>query len=191
MATEYPAAEFVGIDKVLLFPQTIRPANVTFKQIDVTHGLPFEDNTFDFVHIRLFLLAFNREQWVACLQEIRRVTKPGGYVQLMEDDGDEVVREFASQVERMMNLNDQDPRLCEKLGELLSKNGFTPVEEVKRSVPLGKNTHFTFDTCKPLVIGIYHLTTEEQYQTLKHKWLESRRKSSNSTWFAAVGRNPA
>jgi ubiquinone/menaquinone biosynthesis C-methylase UbiE len=86
MATEFPAAHFTGIDKVYLFPKCIYPENVSFQQMDVTDGLPFQDNTFDFVHLRLFVLAFNETQWDETLKEIYRVTKPGGYVQLMEVD---------------------------------------------------------------------------------------------------------
>jgi ubiquinone/menaquinone biosynthesis C-methylase UbiE len=52
--------------------------------MDVTDGLPFEDDTFDFVHLRLFVLAFNEMQWDKSLKEIYRVIKPGGYIQLME-----------------------------------------------------------------------------------------------------------
>jgi ubiquinone/menaquinone biosynthesis C-methylase UbiE len=84
MATEFPSVNFTGIDQVELFPHDIRPSNVTFQKQDVLLGLPFEDNSFDFVQMRLFLLAFNRSQWQDALKEAYRVTKPGGYVQLLE-----------------------------------------------------------------------------------------------------------
>jgi ubiquinone/menaquinone biosynthesis C-methylase UbiE len=84
MATEFPSAQFVGIDQVALFPHDIRPANVTFQKQDVLLGLPFEDNTFDLVQMRLFSLAFTRSQWAEALKEAYRVTKPGGFVQFLE-----------------------------------------------------------------------------------------------------------
>lgn len=84
MATEHPAAQFIGLDKVRLFPKTIRPANVSFEQRDVTLGLPYKDNTFDLVHMRLFLMAFNKFDYDECLKEVYRVTKPNGIFQLME-----------------------------------------------------------------------------------------------------------
>ena len=84
MATEFPTAKFVGIDKEALFPQIIRPANVEFYEGDVRNGLPFEDNYFDLVQIRLFLLAFDMSDWEGCLKEVYRVLKPGGYIQWTE-----------------------------------------------------------------------------------------------------------
>jgi ubiquinone/menaquinone biosynthesis C-methylase UbiE len=84
MATDYPTAHFTGIDIVPLFPQDIRPVNVNFKQEDVLTGLSFEDNTFDFVQMRLFGFQFNKLQWATSLKEAYRVTKPGGYIQLLE-----------------------------------------------------------------------------------------------------------
>lgn len=84
MATEHPAAQFIGLDKVRLFPKAIRPANVLFEQCDVTLGLPFKDNTFDLVQMRLFLVAFNKFDYAECLKEVYRVTKPNGILQLME-----------------------------------------------------------------------------------------------------------
>lgn len=86
MATEFPAAHFTGIDKVYLFPKCIYPPNVSFQQLDVMDGLPFEDNSFDFVSLRLFVLAFTKTDYDDALKEIYRVLKPGGVVQLMEVD---------------------------------------------------------------------------------------------------------
>lgn len=84
MATEHSHTQFIGVDKLPLFPQDIRPANVTFKEADVLAGLPFEDNSFDLIQMRLFLVTFNRTQYIESLNEIYRLLKPGGFVQLVE-----------------------------------------------------------------------------------------------------------
>ncbi|KAG1437454.1 hypothetical protein G6F56_013095 [Rhizopus delemar] len=84
MATEYPNTQFVGIDKLSLFPQDIRPANVQFQLADILSGLPFEDETFHFIQMRLFLVTFNRTQWTDALKEVGRLLKPGGFIQLIE-----------------------------------------------------------------------------------------------------------
>lgn len=63
-----------------IFPNNIRPANVTFQIGNILEGLSFEDNTFDMVNMNFFILAFKKEEWVGVLKEIRRVLKPGGFL---------------------------------------------------------------------------------------------------------------
>lgn len=78
MATEYPNSEFIGIDMCDVFPNNIRPVNVTFKIVNILEGLPFEDDTFDMANLTLFILALKKDQWIPLLKEIKRVIKPGG-----------------------------------------------------------------------------------------------------------------
>lgn len=84
MATEYPNVQFTGIDQISSIPQDIRPSNIDFSVQDVLCGLSFEDNSFDFVQMRLFSMTFDRAYWVQALAEVYRVLKPGGYIQLLE-----------------------------------------------------------------------------------------------------------
>ncbi|RHZ87026.1 hypothetical protein Glove_41g82 [Diversispora epigaea] len=86
MATEYQNPQFTGIDVAPLYPTEIKPENVTFQQANVLLGLPFEDNTFDFVYIRFMIFAFSVEDWERAIKEVVRVTKPGGWVEIMEKD---------------------------------------------------------------------------------------------------------
>jgi SAM-dependent methyltransferase len=48
--------------------------------------LPFEDNHFDFIMQRMVTTAYSQEDWKHILPELLRVTKPGGYIQLVEVD---------------------------------------------------------------------------------------------------------
>nr|CAG8476264.1 10020_t:CDS:2 [Entrophospora candida] len=63
-ANDYPRSDFVGIDVVASFPTQIKPRNTTFVQGNVLNGLPFEDETFDFVHMRLMVGAFSEQEWI-------------------------------------------------------------------------------------------------------------------------------
>ncbi|KAL9543656.1 hypothetical protein MBANPS3_008015 [Mucor bainieri] len=200
MATEHPATHFIGLDKVSLFPKCIRPANVSFVQHDATLGLPYEDNTFDLVHMRMFLIAFNKYQYADCMKEVFRVTKPNGIVQLLEvemvDDGDELVREFGAAIDKIMAANDQDAMVAQKLSTIISTYGFTPIQEVRKSIrlnnhPLASEFLYIFDisldTLQRIVFAVYGLSTEEEYKLWKQKWLNSRKNSSASTWWCAAG----
>jgi ubiquinone/menaquinone biosynthesis C-methylase UbiE len=61
--------------------------NFRFTVHNVLKGpIPFESNTFDYVEQSITSLAYKSEDWPKVLQELKRVTKPGGYIQLIEPE---------------------------------------------------------------------------------------------------------
>ena len=86
MCKEYPLCDFVGIDISPLFPSSdsLSPniSNLTFIQSNVLNGLPFKDNTFDFVHQRLWMNTLNMKQWELVIRELKRVCKVGGWLEV-------------------------------------------------------------------------------------------------------------
>lgn len=48
--------------------------------------LPFPDNSFDFTMQHMASFSYRRDRWPQILDELVRVTKPGGYIQLFEID---------------------------------------------------------------------------------------------------------
>lgn len=87
MANEFPDAIVTGIDMSSVFPTTIIPGNCQFIQHNIIQGLPFPDNHFDFVYQRLLIAGLTPANWVAVVAELERVTKPGGWIELVEVDG--------------------------------------------------------------------------------------------------------
>lgn len=84
VATEFPGGDFHGIDVYDIFPRNIRPANVHFQSCDALEGLPFPDNTFDLVNMRMLYVALKKDEWSLMFKEIYRVLKPGGFLQSCE-----------------------------------------------------------------------------------------------------------
>jgi SAM-dependent methyltransferase len=92
MAQQFPQANVVGVDIVPPAPTdaAVRqgredaPENYVFVQGDFTKGLPFGDNSFDFVHMRLVVMALPATAWLPVIQELRRVTRPGGWIELVD-----------------------------------------------------------------------------------------------------------
>nr|BBH93661.1 hypothetical protein KTA_18600 [Thermogemmatispora argillosa] len=83
LARQFPHAEVIGLDLEQVKAST-PPPNYRFVQGDVLKGLPFENNSFDFVHQRLLFLAIPLAAWPGVVQELARVTSPGGWVELLE-----------------------------------------------------------------------------------------------------------
>ena len=64
-----------------------KPSNVEFVEYNVLDGLPFNNNSFDYVFARVLVSVYSRTQWTElAIPEYTRVTKPGGWVELMEFD---------------------------------------------------------------------------------------------------------
>ncbi|CAG8503771.1 1548_t:CDS:2 [Paraglomus brasilianum] len=84
MALDYPVSIFVGIDIAPLFPEN-HPPNAAFLKCNIMDGLPFPDNTFDFVRQAFVIVCMNWQAWKEkVVKELIRVTKPGGYIEIME-----------------------------------------------------------------------------------------------------------
>ena len=99
MAAQFPRASVVGVDAVTpqadaaraadasqdeLPEQERRPANYRFVAANLLEGLPFDDGSFDFVHQRLLYSAIPAPRWPGEVRELARVTRPGGWVELVE-----------------------------------------------------------------------------------------------------------
>ncbi|RUP49636.1 S-adenosyl-L-methionine-dependent methyltransferase, partial [Jimgerdemannia flammicorona] len=84
MAIEYPDSHFYGIDICPVFDGSVHPPNVTFSLANLTDHLPFPDGHFDFVFMRCLVAGLQNKEWPRVMCELMRVTKQGGWVELVE-----------------------------------------------------------------------------------------------------------
>lgn len=84
LAQQFPQADVIGLDLEQVKITSTPPANFRFVQSNALQGLPFESDSFDFVHQRLLILAVPVSAWPGLIQELARVTAPGGWVELVE-----------------------------------------------------------------------------------------------------------
>jgi SAM-dependent methyltransferase len=82
LCEEFPDALVVGLDVDPGKPE--RPDNYRFVRANVLNGLPVADGSFDFVHQRLLQAAIPLPSWPDAVGQLLRVTRPGGFVELME-----------------------------------------------------------------------------------------------------------
>ncbi|CAI2163988.1 17653_t:CDS:2 [Funneliformis geosporum] len=75
-ATNYQSSHFLGIDICTVFPS----------EVNVLNGLPFEDNSFDYVHQGNMVEVYTIDQWNFIISELIRVCKPGGYIEFTEPE---------------------------------------------------------------------------------------------------------
>lgn len=84
MCKEFPDAKVTGMDLEEMESKQERPANYQFVIGNVLQDLPFEDNLFDFVHQRFLVAAIKSALWPHVIHELVRVTKPGGWLEMVE-----------------------------------------------------------------------------------------------------------
>jgi SAM-dependent methyltransferase len=82
ICAEHPSALVVGFDLVSGKPG--QPERYHYVRGNVLPGLPFGDDQFDFVHQRLLVTGVPLVVWPGLVAELVRVTRPGGWVELVE-----------------------------------------------------------------------------------------------------------
>ncbi|RUS12597.1 hypothetical protein BC937DRAFT_87452 [Endogone sp. FLAS-F59071] len=103
MAESFPMSHFVGIEltNYKLKPSEF-PDNCTFPRCSIVElPLPFDDSSFDYVFMRYSLSSVPSDCFSNILIELKRVLKPGGYLEWNEPDslfrGGPLVTQFMSE----------------------------------------------------------------------------------------------
>lgn len=142
MAALFPQAHILGIDIVLTSLPRPVPQTCLFTQGNILHGLPFPDGQFDFTHQRLLVAAIPAACWPTHVQELVRVTRPGGWVEVLEI-GDTIQRAgpattrlftWMTAISKTLGF---ETEILRHLGDLLRRAGCEPVESQEIPIPLG------------------------------------------------------
>ncbi|GCE50885.1 ubiquinone/menaquinone biosynthesis C-methylase UbiE [Thermosporothrix hazakensis] len=207
MAKEFPEAKVVGMD--IEIPATARmgaPRNSQFVEGNVLKGLPFQDGAFDFVHQRLLVAAIPGSAWPAVVAELARVTRPGGYVELLEtldvfeNEGPNTARLMEWWREAGRRSGFGSPPIQE-LDQLFESAGLTNVTFTAVPVPLGKwggrvgemmgrDIHLVFNNLR-VACDRLGVVPEKEYdatwKALPQEWEELH---TSSIFFLVYGQKP-
>ncbi|RUP43881.1 hypothetical protein BC936DRAFT_136586 [Jimgerdemannia flammicorona] len=82
MARDYPNTTFEATDIADVFRKNDVPENITFTIANTLKGLPFPDDHFDYIFQRCMLMSFSVREWNIAINELMRVLKPGGFLEL-------------------------------------------------------------------------------------------------------------
>lgn len=142
-AREFPEAKITGIDIESHLPDMPLPPNFQFIQGNILAGLPFPDNAFDYTHQRLLVGAIPAQQWPLALQELTRVTRPQGWVEVLESgmiylNAGPATRQFQSwwqAGEKNLGFN---LALMPHLDQMLKNAGLREIQAETLQLPLGK-----------------------------------------------------
>jgi hypothetical protein len=83
MAETFPKSNFTGVDLTnTLIGNDDMSKNIKFVKGNVLDGLPFKNSTFDYVFLRNLSYGFSEQDWKVVINEIIRITKPGGWIEV-------------------------------------------------------------------------------------------------------------
>jgi len=144
VARQFPAALVIGLD---VEPgKAGGPDNYRLVRANLLRGLPFADESFDYVHQRLMATsAIPRAAWPGVLADLVRVTVPGGWIELVEvvvrvaPAGPATQRLF--ELTRLVGRDygvDTDAVVIRVLGDHLGQAGLVEVEQRNVDFPVGE-----------------------------------------------------
>jgi SAM-dependent methyltransferase len=143
LCAESPHAHVVGFD--LAMSKRPWPATYRFVRGNLLQGLPFADDRFDFVHQRFLLAGVPVKDWARTMTELVRVTRPNGWLELVEMEFDIApagpatrrLFEMAWRVGRNAGL-DTTGIIYRSLGEHARRASLVDVEAREDTVPIGE-----------------------------------------------------
>lgn len=208
MAQLFPQANVIGVD--LVPPPVDRdpthyggPANFVFVTGNILEGLPFADASFDFAHQRLLISALPADRWPGVVQELIRVTRRGGWVELVEGDikvahGGPALNRIGDWIYEAVGRRGIDVNMCRQIGELLRYGGLAGVAQREIRLPLGKRfgrvggmmeTNFLalFEGVKGLVVAMGITTQEDFEEAVREAVTEMERGSPEGVLYIAYG----
>jgi SAM-dependent methyltransferase len=143
LCREFPDCLVVGFD--LASPKPVQAHNFEFVQGNLLHGLPFADDDFDVVHQRLLAAsAVPLQLWSSVVADLVRVTRPEGWVELVESAPEiesagpatERLFSYVRQLGRSHGL-DTTSLIVRSLGDHLTRAGLADVQSQTIDVPIG------------------------------------------------------
>lgn len=146
MASLFPDANVVGADIAAPGPAAadqdfVRPENYAFVTGNILEGLPFGDGAFDYTHMRLLLFAIPEARWPDVTRELVRVTKPGGWIELVEtgpqQNGGPAMDQIVNWITQASMRRGVNPLVGPRIGEYLRAGGVANVSARTVALPVG------------------------------------------------------
>jgi len=148
MAERFPQARIVGVD--IMPPAALEghaplhmPATYSFVAANVLEGLPFPDATFDYVHQRLLYAALPADRWQPVVNELLRLTRAGGWIELVEgglvQQGGPAMNTLNAWMSEASARRGINASAGSRIGSFLQAAGASGVKQHSINLPMGKH----------------------------------------------------
>jgi ubiquinone/menaquinone biosynthesis C-methylase UbiE len=210
MAQAFPDAQVAGCDLVEAGTGKeaagLVPGNYQFFIGDVLKGLPFDDQSFDFIHQRFLIMGIPTALWPQDIAELMRLTRQGGWVEIVESETQAInpgptVQKYCDMVTEASKRRGILSASVPKLGSMMQEAGLINVQTRSVNVPIGKwgghlgammatNLVAGGLALKPLVVSQGLANAEEyerMYSVVQREWEEHH---AMLPFYIAYGQRP-
>jgi SAM-dependent methyltransferase len=176
MATDFPECQFLGIDLNSSKLKTPLPVNCAFEEADILKGIPYPDNSFDYVHHRFLILAIPKDKWPEYIRECMRICTPGGWIEMVEFNHinrnvGPACAEFIRLLVESFLTRGLDPLISSRLDVYLREAGLENITVKEIDLPVGswgglagqlflKDFEMIFATLKQMLVHTCGITEE-------------------------------
>ncbi|CAG8592654.1 12248_t:CDS:2, partial [Gigaspora rosea] len=145
LSHDFPNSTFVGVDiQSSGFPSVNeRSANTGFLEYNLLSGIPFPNETFDYVHMASMWTALTKQQYMNVIHDLVRVTKNNGWIEIYEVNFNlknlgNSMKVVQDAFHAKLKENGFDPMICLEISKCLkSINELTNIENKKLDVSIG------------------------------------------------------
>lgn len=139
MARAFPQSLVLGFDIDPALFGTRPPDNCLLRAGNILSGLPLPEQFADFTHQRFLVLALPDERWPGVVRELVRVTRAGGWLELVETDarlqaGGPATEQMMAWLDALRAARGLRGEAVLHLGELLQQEGVSEIET--QAIPL-------------------------------------------------------
>ncbi|RIA96199.1 hypothetical protein C1645_755389 [Glomus cerebriforme] len=134
MATDWPKCQFYGIDIEPSTPDQVYPSNCFFEKGDYLNGLPYPNDTFSMVTIRIAMFGLSNEQLSFLLDEVRRISKKESFFEFLMPDLN--IGSLGPLFKKLLKILGGNNNGGNKIDQLLANRGFLNVANKKIVIPL-------------------------------------------------------
>ncbi|KAF7732335.1 hypothetical protein EC973_005231 [Apophysomyces ossiformis] len=181
MANQFSHLQIIGLDIQPPLEQQGTPKNLSYLEADIHQTWPLADNSVDLIFQRNMGPIIHKHQWSHVFNEMFRVLKPGGYIELLESDlwhhnPGPVLQEFDKYFRDYCTELEFDFAFTESLGSQIQDHGFKAIEQREIDIPqfgfINKETQKAFlRNKKSFYLSKWEITSEE-YDTAVQQVLE-------------------
>ncbi|KAJ8658324.1 hypothetical protein O0I10_006007 [Lichtheimia ornata] len=208
MSEQYPNSNFHGTDISPRFPEAIKPSNCQFHLHNIIDPAPFPDNTFGYVHQRLLVLGLLATDWVKVIDDLLRVLKPGGWLELLEVSFPQLMNAgpkctlLMHSVAKYAREKGLNPDIPHEMEDLMRKAGCVNLVFREVPIPIGHGGKLgdllwddfwdVFNTMHAIIVRYYPEMADQEYYTkfLSETKQECKEHGTYIRWYRCHGQKP-